>query len=117
MESVETTSQPGSAKKKAVTPKRSVMLKKIDMETAKQLQAFKDRVNKKSFGRKVRDAELLALAVSLLNESHIQPLQEATYSEKDRLNIVHSEFQKSHGKISMDQFIGRLLRGEIQNKN
>lgn len=117
MENIETVQQTSGSKKKASAPKRSMMLKKIDLETAKQLQQFKDRVNKKAFGRKIRDAELLALAVSLLSDDHIQALQETTYSEKDRLNLVHSEFQKSHGKISMDHFIGKLLRGEIQNKN
>ncbi len=117
MESIEATTLNGATKRKNSSPKRSVMLKKIDLETARQLQQFKDRVNKKSFGRKIRDAELLALAVSLLSDQHVQPLQESTYSEKDRLSLVHSEFQKAHGKISMDHFIGKLLRGEIQNKN
>ena len=96
--------------------KKAVSLKKVHSETARQLQVFKDRVNKKQFGRKVRDAEVLAVAVSLLTEDHVRKLQEQTYSEKDRLQIVHTEFQRLHGKISLDDFIGKLLRGEVQNK-
>lgn len=103
----------GSNKKKA-SPKKAVMLKKVDLETAKQIQQFKDRVNKKNFGRKVKDSEVLALAVSLLGTEHIRGLQESTYSEKDRLSMVHEDYQKANGRISLDQFIGKILRGEIQ---
>lgn len=86
----------------------------IDLETAKTLIQFKEKVNKKSFGRDVRDHEILALAVKQLKQEHIQELQESTYSEQDRLNIAHDEFVKQNGKISLDQFIGKLIRGEIK---
>ena len=94
--------------------RRSTMLKKVDLETAKQLQQIKDRANRKSFGRKVKDSEVLALAVRLVSQEHVRELQEATYSEKDRLAMVHEEYQKIHGKISLDQFIGKLLKGEVR---
>ena len=103
-----------SKKRAPVTGKRSTMLKKVDLETAKQLQQIKDRANKKSFGRKVKDSEVLALAIRLVSPEHIKELQEATYSEKDRLSMIHEEFQKTNGKISLDQFIGKLLKGEVK---
>lgn len=112
MENIDQTTS-GLNKKKSPT-KKAVMLKKVDLDTAKQIQQFKDRVNKKSFGRKVKDSEVLALAVSLLGNEHIRALQESTYSEKDRLGMVHDDYQKTNGKISLDQFIGKILRGEIQ---
>lgn len=99
--------------KKAATQKKKAVLKKLDSETAKILQMLKDKANKKSFGRKVRDSEILALGLSLLNSDHIQQLQSQTLSEKDRLHIAHEEYQKANGKISLDHFIGKLLNGEF----
>ncbi len=88
-------------------------LKKIDLETLKLMQSIKDKANKKEVGRNVRDSEILALAVKQLNQDHIKQLQEATYSEGDRLQIIHEQFQKEHGRLSLDQFIGKLMRQEI----
>jgi predicted DNA-binding protein with PD1-like motif len=88
-------------------------LKKIDAETAKQLKQIKDKANKKQFGRNVRDSEVLSMAVGMITDAEIKLLQEATYSEKDRLLIAHSEYISQNGKITLDDFIGKLLRGEI----
>ena len=93
---------------------RKTCLKKIDLETSKVLNQLRDRANKKPFGRKVRDAELIALGLKLVEQRHLAELQEQTYSEKDRLAIAHDDYQKQNGKITLDQFIGRLIRGEIQ---
>lgn len=91
-----------------------VQLKKLDQETAKLLAQLKDKVNKKSFGRKVKDSEIIRVAIQLVGASEIEKLQESTYSEQDRLRMVHEKYQKQNGKISLDQFIGKLMRGEIQ---
>lgn len=101
-----------SAKK--ANNKRQSFLKKIDVETARQLSQLKERANKKPFGRKVRDSELIALGLKLIEQKHLGELQEQTYSEKDRLHMAHDSYQKQNGKISLDQFIGRLIRGEVQ---
>lgn len=92
---------------------RQSYLKKIDPESAKLLSQLKDRANKKPYGRKVREAEILARAIRLVDQEDLKVLQEQTYSERDRLNMAHEEFVKAHGKISLDQFIGKLIRGEL----
>lgn len=94
--------------------KRQTCLKKIDLETARLLNQLKDRANKKPYGRKIREAELIATGLRLVGEEHLTALQDQTLSEQDRLKIAHEDFQKTNGKISLDQFIGRLIRGEIQ---
>lgn len=94
--------------------KKTMSLKKIDPETAKVLNQFKEKANKKTYGRKVRDGEIIALALKQLNASHLHELQQATLSQKDKLHMAHEEFCKQHGKVSLDQFIGRLLQGEIR---
>lgn len=98
-------------KKKAIT--QTFAKRAIDLDTAKLVFQFKEKVNKKPFGRPVRDYEILAYAVRLLKPEHIVEIQEQTYSEQDRLNMAHENYMKDNGKISLDQFIGKLIRGEI----
>lgn len=104
------------SEKKTSPIKRKNVLKKLDPEAAKLLQALKEKANKKTYGRKIRDTEIIAKALGLIEANHLQELQENTLSEKDRLHMAHEEFQKAHGKISLDQFIGKLLKGEISSK-
>lgn len=114
MEETKVTEKPTEKKQPAV--KKKNVLKKLDVDAAKLLQSLKDKANKKSFGRKIRDSEILAKALGLIQPTHLIELQEATLSEKDRLHIAHEEFMKQHGKLSLDQFIGRLLKGEIKTQ-
>ncbi len=109
-----TETQPEVKPAKKQQAKRQTCLKKIDLETSKLLNQLRDRANKKSYGRKVRDAELIAAGLRLLGEPQITELQDQTLSEQDRLKMAHEDYQKNNGKISLDQFIGRLIRGEIQ---
>lgn len=105
-----------TSEKKTSPIKRKNVLKKLDVDAAKLLQSLKEKANKKTHGRKIRDSEIIAKALGLMESHHIQELQESTLSEKDRLHLAHEEFQKANGKISLDQFIGKLLKGEISSK-
>ena len=102
----------GKSDKKSKEVKKKSSLKKLDPEAAKLLAAIKEKANKKSFGRKVRDSEIIGRALSLIESVHIKELQDATLSERDRLALAHEEYVKQHGKITLDEFIGKLLRGE-----
>ena len=97
-----------SQQEKKVTKEKSNN-KKLDQESIKLLGQLKDKANKKPFGRKVRDGEIIALALKQITPEHICQLQNITYSHKDRLSMAHEEYQKKHGKISLDSFIGKLL--------
>lgn len=95
--------------KKPKTQQRS-LLKKVDSETARLLTQLKEKANKKPFGRKIRESEILRVAVGLVEMPHLKDLQEATYSEQDRLKLAHEDYQKAHGKVSLNDFIGQLLK-------
>lgn len=112
---IEITNSPIEKQGKKPAFKKGMILKKVDLETAKVIFQIKEKANKKNFGRKVRDGEIVALAVRLLKPEHILELQEATFSEQDRLHITHEEYMKQHGKVSLDQFIGKLIRGEVKS--
>ncbi|MBO9668533.1 MAG: hypothetical protein J7501_17175 [Bdellovibrio sp.] len=58
-------------------------------------------------------AELIQLGLSLIEAKHLDELKEKSLSEKDRLSLAHEEYQKTNGKITLDQFIGKLIRKEV----
>lgn len=88
-------------------------LRRLDIQSAKLLAQLAEKANKKDFGRKIRENEILNFAVKLVKDEHLKELQEKSLSERDQLNMAHQEYQKKNGKISIDQFIGKLLKGEI----
>jgi hypothetical protein len=91
-------------------------MKKLDPASAKLLAQLKEKANKKEFGRKVLEKEILALALRMVEEEHIKELQAQSLTERDRLAIAHNEYQKVHGKITLDQFIGKLVDRELESK-
>jgi hypothetical protein len=115
---METTSMDSSTQKsdKAKPLKQKTAMKKLDPAAAKLLAQLKEKANKKEFGRKVLEKEILSLAVRLVTDEHLKELQTQTYTERDRLSMAHDEYQRSNGKITLDQFIGKLLKGEISSK-
>ncbi|WP_413578611.1 hypothetical protein ACLVWU_08745 [Bdellovibrio sp. HCB290] len=105
------------AKRPVGLARRKSLLKKLDQETAKLLSSLNEKANKKTHGRRVRDSEILHLGLTLVESKHLDELKEKSLSEKDRLSLAHEEYQKQNGKLSLDQFIGKLLRGETALKN
>lgn len=108
-------SKNADAGKKLVTKKQNA-LKKLDLDSVRLLVALRDKANKKNFGRKVKDSEIIGASLKLITSEHLKELQEVTYSEQDRLNMAHEKYQKENGKISLDQFIGKIIRGEYNVK-
>ena len=115
---METTSMDSSIQKSDKTKplKQKTAMKKLDPAAAKLLAQLKEKANKKEFGRKVLEKEILSLAVRLVTDEHLKELQTQTYTERDRLSMAHDEYQRSNGKVTLDQFIGKLLKGEISSK-
>lgn len=95
--------------------KKQTYLKQVDQETAKLLSQLKEKANKKDFGRKIKESEILALAIKQVTEADLSTLRLSSYSEKDRLLMAHKSYQGKHGKITLDQFIGKLMRREIES--
>lgn len=110
----ETKAQTKTAEKKNAATKKKTVLKKVDLEAAKLLAALKEQANKKHYGRNITEGEILSKAITLLNSEHLKELQDLSFSETDRLHIAHENYVKQNGKITLDQFIGRLLKGDIK---
>jgi len=100
--------------KKRSDKKEQAASKKLDPVTINKLYLLRDKINQKGYGRKVMDREIISLGLNLITDEHIKKLQEKTYSEMDRLNIAFESYAKRNGKLSFDEFVGKLLRGEIK---
>lgn len=84
---------------------------RVSKETRKRILAELARLNKKDFGRAVKPDELIALALTLIEQKHHAQLQEATLSNADRLQLRYLAYVKEHGSISKDAFLGKLMEG------
>lgn len=96
--------------KKEKVARATLVTKKIEPEVCKALQALKDQIDDKPIGRRIRDSEVVKLALSLIRAEHIAELKESTYSSQDRLILAHQEFVKQNGEATLEDFIDRLLR-------
>ncbi len=95
---------------------RLSFLKKVDQKTAERLIELKGRINSKGLGRKISEMEIISFAMDLIEDRHLSELQERTYTEQDRLRLAHEEYKKSNGEITLDQFIGVLLKSQLRKK-
>mgnify|MGYP001348423100 FL=1 len=82
---------------------------RVKPETRKRFLNELAKVNKKSYGRKVRADQLLSLLLTLVRPEHIQQLQQGSLSNSDRLEMRYREHVKKFGPTSKDEFLGLLL--------
>ncbi len=87
---------------------------KVKVETRDRVFHEIDRLNEKEFGRKVNPDDVVAIAIGLLKSEHYQQIQDATLSNFDRLERDHKAYEAKHGAISKDDYLGKILSGEIE---
>ena len=100
-------SKPNSPKKQI--KKTNTTPIRVFKATAKTLKSMIQKLDKKSFGRKVRVDDLILKSLSLLEDKHLEEIRDATLSNTDKLEISYQEYCKTHGQISKDEYLGRLL--------
>lgn len=88
---------------------------RVKPETRKRFLNELAKVNKKSYGRKVRADQLLSLLLTLLRSEHLQQLQQDSLSNADRLEMRYREHVKKFGPTSKDEFLGLLLIEKSSN--
>lgn len=86
---------------------------RVKTETRDRVLAVVDRLNEKELGRKVIPDDVLAIAVTLLKAEHLEQIQMATLSNFDRLESDYREFVRRNPGVSKDEYLGKLLTGEI----
>lgn len=86
---------------------------RIHKNTARILKTMLARLNKKSIGKKVRADQVIAKAITLLTDAHLDEIKESTYDSQDRLEIEYRKFCQQNGSISKDAFLKKLLSAAL----
>ena len=103
---IETEKTNSSAKAKSKPTTDYIRIRK---ETKKKILSELSNINRKDFGKPVTPDQYISLAISLLTPDHLEALKTQSLTNKDRLEKQYKEYCATHGKISMDAFIGILL--------
>lgn len=89
---------------------------RVRRELKRQIEVGLEKLNKKDFGRRIRTADNLGLALKLVTEEHVVEHQEASLSNTDRRERDYREYVTRHGSIPKDEYLGKRLSGEIAAK-
>ena len=101
---------------RSIKPKAAIVSTvglRVKRDTKRRVMQELARMNKKDFGKRIKADALIVLALGLVQDHHLKQLQEATLSNSDRLQLQHRAYIRQHGNISRDEFIGKLLSGEL----
>lgn len=101
--------EPTTNKKEKLVKKSAAGSLRVKLEVKKAVIAELAKVNKKTYGRKVRVDQLLVLLLNLLKPEHILKLQEQSLSNSDRIEMKYREYIKQNGAITKDEFLGLLI--------
>jgi hypothetical protein len=82
----------------------------VSKETKKKITSAILMLNRKELGQPITPEQYLSLAISLLTPQHLEQLKTESLTNKDRLEIKYREHCKEQGRISMDEFLGFLLK-------
>ena len=86
---------------------------RVKRDTKKKIESLLSTANKKSLGRKIKVDELLQLALSIVENSHIEQLQSASLSNEDRKEKLRQIYVKTRGQITKDEFTGFMMSSEF----
>ncbi|MGE4233554.1 MAG: hypothetical protein AB7F43_09520 [Bacteriovoracia bacterium] len=99
-------------KAKVARPSNRALLA-VKKDTKRRVLQELAKINKKNFGKRVHTDELISMALGLIQSEHVIRLQEESLSNADRLEQEYEKFAEKNQSVSKDEFLGKLLRGEI----
>lgn len=86
---------------------------RVRKATARTIKATLNKLNKRPLGRKVTVDDIVAKALPLLTETHLDEIKESTYSSQDRLEIQYQEYCRVHGNTTKEKFLEELLKAGL----
>lgn len=88
---------------------------RIAPETKNMLDQILSEANNKELGSKVKPENVFTLALSLVKKEQIEALKSASLTNADKLELRYREHVKVHGPMTKDDFLGRVLSGDLGN--
>ena len=102
---------------KAKSAQVSTTSLRVKHATKKRVQQELVKINKKAFGRQVTADDLVVRLLPMLTTDIVKELQDASLSNTDKFEKLWKEYESTHGSITRDAFIGKLLSGELTRKD
>ncbi len=93
---------------KKPTPKVSTTGIRVSKEIRKDIARLLETINKKQFGKKIKVAQLIELAIKLINDDHIKELQQTSLTNADKIEMQYRDYVRQNGPISKDEYMGKL---------
>lgn len=87
---------------------------RIKTSSKKTATALLNEANNKKYGRKIKFEELVEVALTLINKDHLKQLQERSFSNEDRKELLRQKYIEKHGQITKDDFTGFMMTAEFQ---
>lgn len=85
---------------------------RVTKATAKTIKSMIQKMNKKTYGKKIRPDDLIQKSISLLSDEHLEEIKQSTMTNSDRLEIAYQEHCKAHGQVTKDEYFGLLLKAK-----
>jgi hypothetical protein len=101
--------------KKPTTSSNTVPIR-LKKSTLRSLKAILNTCNRKAYGKRVKADDVIAAALELVTENHIESIQRRTYTSQDQLDIEHKKYCSVNGAISKDEFLKLVLQSALQTQ-
>ena len=85
----------------------------VKLETKKKMDEILERVNKKDLGRKIRNDELILMALSLTGGEQIKHLKENSLSNGDLFEQAYRRYVAKNKSATKDEFLGLVMAGKV----
>jgi hypothetical protein len=79
---------------------------RVSSETRKLAEGIVKTANEKPTGKKIKLDEVLQMGLGLIQQGHIEKLQENSLTHEDRKEILRQKYIAVRGPISKDEFTG-----------
>lgn len=83
----------------------------LEREDVARFDELMTKINEKDFGKKITVSDVVAYSLGLINDSHLEKIQECSMSIKDRIERECVKFnEKNNSQLSIEEFIAKKLK-------
>jgi len=65
--------------------------------------------------RRIRSLTVIEFALDLIGVEHISELRNRSLTNSERLHLLHRGYKFSHGEVSFEEFLGKVVNGQLAN--
>jgi hypothetical protein len=89
---------------------------RIQGKLQKKLADIVAKANANKPGKKrIRSLTVIDFALDLIGVEHISELRSKSLTNSERLHLLHRGYKQSHGEVSFEEFLGKVVSGQLAN--